>query len=156
MLIIICGSDFIPFQLKVWLCFSGKTPFLIYSNIDGIRIIDFLPFRMQELARDRNAINGISYDSVTKHVFWVNDREKAIKSVALDKPFISNHIIRLKSGAEPGDVAIDWISRKIYWTDAGLDTIEVAELDGTSGRVLVNTELEEPRGIALDPTEKGR
>ena len=118
--------------------------------------MNFVPFRGQELARDRNVVTGISYDTVTKHVFWVNNREKAIRSVALDKPFISNHITKLKSGAKPGDVAIDWISRKIYWTDAGLDTIEVAELDGISGLVLVNTGLHEPRGIALDPTEKGR
>ena len=152
----ICRSDFVSPWLKFWLCFPGKTPFLLYSNFDAVRLVNFVPFKTGELARAKNAINGISYDTVTKQVFWVDGRAKAIKSVALDKPFTSKHIIKLKSGADPADVAIDWINRKIYWTDAGLDTIEVAELDGTSGLVLVNTGLQKPRGIALDPTESGR
>ena len=74
----------------------------------------------------------------------------------MSKPDNYNLISRLKPRAVPDDVAVDWVGRKIYWSDNGLDTIEVAELDGTSGLILVNTGLDEPRGIAVDPTEKGR
>ena len=55
----------------------------------------------------------------------------------------------------PEGVAIDWISRRIYWTDSGKDTIEVASLDNSSMRaVLINKGLVNPRGIAVDPHQK--
>jgi len=38
---------------------------------------------------------------------------------------------------------------QIYWTDAGRNSIEVAELDGRNRKVLVWTGLESPRAIAL-------
>lgn len=38
---------------------------------------------------------------------------------------------------------------QIYWTDAGRNSIEVAELDGRNRKVLVWTDLESPRAIAL-------
>ena len=111
---------------------------------------------MHEVAKGLQSVIGVSFDISQEHVYWADQRERALKSAALSKPDSYNFISRLKFRARPDDVAVDWISRKIYWTDAGFDTIEVAELDGTSGLVLVNTSLFEPRGVAVDPTEKGR
>jgi nidogen (entactin) len=52
-------------------------------------------------------------------------------------------------------VAVDWISRRVYWTDSGKDTIEVANIDNATMRaVLVNRGLVNPRGIAVDPMQK--
>lgn len=55
----------------------------------------------------------------------------------------------------PEGIAIDWISRRIYWTDSSKDTIEVASLDDASERaVIVSSDLVNPRGIAVDPQQK--
>lgn len=51
----------------------------------------------------------------------------------------------------PDGVAIDWVSRNIFWTDTGTDRIEVARLDGSSRRVIISDQLDEPRAIAVDP-----
>lgn len=51
----------------------------------------------------------------------------------------------------PDGIAVDWVSRNIFWTDTGTDRIEVARLDGSSRRVIISDDLEEPRAIALDP-----
>ena len=52
----------------------------------------------------------------------------------------------------PEGLAIDWASRNIYWTDSSSDTIEVANLDTKVRRVLFNTSLVNPRGIAVHPS----
>lgn len=48
-------------------------------------------------------------------------------------------------------IAIDSISRTIYWTDSGNDIIEVMKLDGTNRRILFDTDIINPRAIAIDP-----
>lgn len=52
----------------------------------------------------------------------------------------------------PEGIAIDVISRRLYWTDSVKDTIEVASLDDPKLRtVIINKQLVNPRGIAIDP-----
>jgi hypothetical protein len=51
----------------------------------------------------------------------------------------------------PDGLACDWIGRKLYWADSETDRIEVAELDGTSRKVLYWRAVDQPRSIALDP-----
>lgn len=50
-------------------------------------------------------------------------------------------------------LAVDWVARNMYWTDTGRNTIEVARLEGTSRKVLVNNSLDEPRAIAVFPSK---
>lgn len=50
---------------------------------------------------------------------------------------------------------MDWISRRLYWTDSSKDIIEVASLDDPRKRaVLISKGLVNPRGIAVDPHAK--
>lgn len=52
----------------------------------------------------------------------------------------------------PEGVAIDHLSRTVFWTDSVKDRIEVASLDGSQRRVLVDSELVNPRAIITDPS----
>lgn len=51
----------------------------------------------------------------------------------------------------PEGVAIDHFGRTIFWTDSVKDRIEVASLDGSQRRVLVDSDLVNPRAIITDP-----
>ena len=53
----------------------------------------------------------------------------------------------------PDHVAVDWISRNLYWTDQGLGRIEVARLDGSARKIIVSDFIEKPRGIIVDPPD---
>ena len=53
----------------------------------------------------------------------------------------------------PEGIAIDHLSRTLFWTDSMKDRIEVSSLDGTQRRVLVDTELVNPRAIIVDATK---
>jgi len=67
--------------------------------------------------------------------------------------------------SNPDGLAYDWIHHNLYWTDAGNDRIEILGLgtvrtdtgDGaTWRRTLINTGLDEPRAIVVDPRPKHR
>lgn len=53
----------------------------------------------------------------------------------------------------PEGIAVEWIGRHLYWTDYGTNRIEVSHLNGTSRRVLVSKNLDEPRAIVVDSGE---
>ncbi|XP_076823399.1 prolow-density lipoprotein receptor-related protein 1-like isoform X2 [Clavelina lepadiformis] len=48
-------------------------------------------------------------------------------------------------------IAVDWVARNLYWSDKGLDTIEVSKLDGRYRKTLIRSGLDEPRALALNP-----
>ena len=48
-------------------------------------------------------------------------------------------------------MAVDWVGMRVYWIDAGQDVIMVAELTGDKKYTLIDTELDEPHDIAVDP-----
>ncbi|KAL7032364.1 hypothetical protein ACKWTF_007298 [Chironomus riparius] len=95
---------------------------------------------------------GVDKDCAEGRVYWSDISAKAIFSAKYDgtdkKPFINENIM------SPEGVAVDWIGRKLYWTDSAKDTIEVASLENSTLRsVLINRELVNPRGIAVDPLQ---
>lgn len=52
---------------------------------------------------------------------------------------------------DPRGLAVDWVARRLYWVDAGADTITVATLDGRMRRTLVRVALDQPHDIVVDP-----
>ena len=71
----------------------------------------------------------------------INTRNNSIEVVAADNV------------NTPDGLAVDWVHGHLYWTDTGLDHIEVATLDGSMRRVLISDHLDEPRAIALHPSK---
>lgn len=51
------------------------------------------------------------------------------------------------------DIAVDWIGSNLYWTDYGMETIEVVTLDGNFRMVLFSENITNPRAIEIDPRD---
>ena len=54
----------------------------------------------------------------------------------------------------PEGIAVDWVARKLYWTEnigEGKSKIEVVNFDGSYRKVLVWTDVDKPGAIAVDP-----
>ncbi len=49
-------------------------------------------------------------------------------------------------------MAIDWIGRRIFWTQFNLNGISVANLNGKERRLLIQTWPYQPFGLSVDPT----
>ena len=54
---------------------------------------------------------------------------------------------------EPEDLAVDWVTGNIYFTDVEAKHIGVCTNNGSSCAVIVNADIDKPRAIALIPTE---
>lgn len=63
----------------------------------------------------------------------------------------SQQVTLIDSLHSPEGLAVDWVHKNIYWTDSGNKSISVATGDGRKRKVLISTELSEPRAIAVDP-----
>ncbi|XP_015843100.1 low-density lipoprotein receptor-related protein 2 [Peromyscus maniculatus bairdii] len=57
----------------------------------------------------------------------------------------------LKYVMQPDGLAVDWIGRHIYWSDAKSQRIEVATLDGRYRKWLITTQLDQPAAIVVNP-----
>ena len=50
-------------------------------------------------------------------------------------------------------IAVDWITKHIYWVDSSIDHIEVSDFNGTERRTIISKDISKPRAIAVDPNE---
>ena len=74
-----------------------------------------------------------------------------IQYVDLSDPHLRKRNSIVSGLNKPDGLACDWIGKKLYWTDAETNRIEVSELDGSYRKVLLWKDLDQPRAIALDP-----
>ena len=89
-------------------------------------------------------------------VFWTGIGLEKIKRIRVtgDTRKVEDVIsVGLK---KPEGLAVDWIAKKLYWTDCRdsdweRNRIEVANLDGTNRKVLFWKNLGLPRAIEVDP-----
>ena len=117
--------------------------------------------RMSDVVIDQGRIEDIDYDPRSNMIYWVDSAERRIKR---------SHIPKMRNGAEigypqdvqtagqgaarPTAIAFDWVTENIYWAEVstnGVGSIIVAKNDGRYRKSLVDTGLENPTSIALDP-----
>ena len=90
----------------------------------------------------------LGVDTVQRHVYFGDSNVGRIFRSNYDGSSVS--LIMEKVEKVEG-LAVDWINRLMYWTTYTSGTIEVSTLDGMYRTVLINTGLEYPRGMAVDP-----
>jgi len=129
---------------------SGHSSFILFSNVTHINKL--LPNSSQPVPLIYNLIKAIALDVdvAAGHVYWTDITEKAIKRANVDGSGDVTDIITTSIGVCDG-IAIDWITRRLYWTDTTYNFVQVSELDGSRRRVLIDSGLDKPRGIAVYP-----
>eukprot|EP00118_Oscarella_pearsei_P028958 m.3350 g.3350 ORF g.3350 m.3350 type:complete len:1676 (+) comp9295_c0_seq1:160-5187(+) len=109
-------------------------------------------------------VYDVAYDAVNEYVYWSNNKDGGIYRRSLNanpskevKPWFSG-----KHVTKPTSIAVDWISRLLYYIDVHTLTIGAVSMDDTASHVIINSNLIEPSGLAVDPisgymawTEKG-
>ena len=67
---------------------------------------------------------------------------------------IFQFFFQLVNVQQVGDVAVDWVAQRLYWTDSSAGTIESSGLDGSSRRTIVKDNLQVPHAVKVDPESK--
>lgn len=101
-------------------------------------------------------VHGMDFDIVTNTVYWCEPNEGNIYRANIDSD--GRELIHSGLGA-PEEVAVNWINRKLYWSDSHSKTIEFSNLDGSNRTVFLRNivnqppsfEIDQPRALAIDP-----
>ncbi|XP_025082100.1 low-density lipoprotein receptor-related protein 8-like isoform X3 [Pomacea canaliculata] len=92
---------------------------------------------------------AIDYDPVDGRLYWTDVVEKTIRSSNLDGSGV--RLVRnLGPQAVPDGLAVDSLSRLIIYTDTGNDIIALIAMNSYNHRVVVQSDIDEPRAIELD------
>ena len=92
----------------------------------------------------------MALDTQNGYLYWLNSPSPGtrIQRADLDGSNIVT-VVPLPNGSAPRGIALNLAAGKMYWTLAGLDKIQVANLDGTGVADLI-TNVTDPYGIAID------
>ena len=124
----------------------GPTPYLFMNTRDDIKAVHLSTEKQSVLTSGLGGSSkAMAIDTVEMKLYFQKNNGiwmREINRVEV-KVIIKN--------ANVEKMAIDWIGRRIFWTESWSKWISVATLDGKERRVLTNT-ASTPRGIAIDST----
>ncbi|XP_078701573.1 prolow-density lipoprotein receptor-related protein 1-like isoform X3 [Branchiostoma floridae x Branchiostoma belcheri] len=107
---------------------------------------------------DETRVESMDIDVKSNMAYWSNIHTSGIYRATIQlnnkrRKRQATDIVKLdiRDLEEPRGIAIDWVGRHIYWTDARKDALEVADLDGNNRKTLLNTGMDRPHSVAVDP-----
>ncbi|XP_048340184.1 low-density lipoprotein receptor-related protein 5 isoform X2 [Sphaerodactylus townsendi] len=129
----------------------GASPLLLFANRRDVRLVDAGGVESTIVVSGLEDAAAVDFLFSQGVIYWTDVSEEAIKQTYFNQ---SGNVVQnvIVSGlVSPDGLACDWIGKKLYWTDSETNRIEVANLNGTSRKVLFWKDLDQPRAIALDP-----
>lgn len=107
------------------------------------------------ITKSRQIIVGLDVDCLQGSLYW-GDVATGVIYQSLGNGSQAEAVSSMVTSSDtiqpaPEGVAVDWVSRNLYWTDSRRRTVEVSNLDGNNAKVVVKEGLVSPRGIALHP-----
>lgn len=100
-------------------------------------------------------VRAIEYDPVTQHVYWVDGRNFVIRRTLENKTQHSGTVVVSVGSGHPFDLALDPLSRLLFWSCMANDVINVTRLDnGSMLGIVVKGDGEKPRNIAIHSQQR--
>uniref|UniRef100_A0A0K2T8A8 EGF-like domain-containing protein n=1 Tax=Lepeophtheirus salmonis TaxID=72036 RepID=A0A0K2T8A8_LEPSM len=152
-----CVSGYIPID-KGHRCKANVTgkdsTKIIFSNGYYITQMDLIE-NSEYLVKNQSNVVALDFDWESECLFWseVTKRGSQLKKKCNFGNEENEEIQRLVTLRNPDGIAIDWVAKNLYWCDKGSDMIEVSNFDGAYRKTLIDSGLNEPRAIVLDPLE---
>ncbi len=159
---------------------KGGDPKLVFTTGSEIhaQVIETTNNRREfDVIKNESRIEGIDYNPSSMMIYWVDSQENAVKRSLI--PGSGGHTEAMigfgqlvtpstDTNTVPTDIATDWLTNNIYWTEMTVRTslqgarrkkrsvvsvgsIYVAKDDGRYKISLIRTGLERPTSVAVDP-----
>uniref|UniRef100_A0A8C5KSR3 Low-density lipoprotein receptor-related protein 2 n=1 Tax=Jaculus jaculus TaxID=51337 RepID=A0A8C5KSR3_JACJA len=145
---------------------NGNPPLLLLPENVRIRKYNVSSEKFSEYLEEEEHIQTLDYDwdpeGMGLSVVYYTVLGQGSEFGAIRRAYIpgfesgSNNPIRevdlgLNYIMQPDGLAVDWVGRHIYWSDAKSQRIEVATLDGRYRKWLITTQLDQPGAIVVNP-----
>ena len=111
-----------------------------------------------------NLIDVVSFDFHYRHgqIFYADSQTNEIRSLKIvsgknlsqlaEASLLKTiTIITSDNNRKITSIAVDWIADNIYWSDQERHIIEVARIDGSSRKILIDLDLDEPKCLEVMP-----
>ncbi|KAG4077892.1 hypothetical protein HA402_013826 [Bradysia odoriphaga] len=130
---------------------SHTEPVLLYAGKTSINMV-YLRSNHQSVVTEKvRQVIGVSYDG--HFVYWTNVALNS-ESIVKSREDGSKLETLLTTGLSlPEDIAVDWITGNLYFSDAMYMHIAVCSNDGKHCTSLITEKVERPRSLALYPQE---
>jgi len=135
----------------------GGAGLVVYSARTQLRAIDLAkgePFVLLDGLGSAVALDFLYESDLSITIFFVDIAAEELSRGRLSgrllvdvRPLVSGSLSSVEG------LAVDWISRKVYWLSAACATLEVAAIDGPESMrsVVLSGGMASPRGLAVDP-----
>ena len=122
---------------------------MYYSVGNTINSINLLAGKTASsvVVQDIGKVIVIAMDVEDNYIYWSDFWGGTIKRMDLQTNIKENVT---KGVGKVGGIAIDWISKDIFWTNTRNNRIEMAKVDGSDRKILFDRDIDKPRGIAVD------
>ncbi|PNI93331.1 LRP5 isoform 2 [Pan troglodytes] len=132
---------------------AAASPLLLFANRRDVRLVDAGGVKLEStiVVSGLEDAAAVDFQFSKGAVYWTDVSEEAIKQTYLNQTGAAVQNVVISGLVSPDGLACDWVGKKLYWTDSETNRIEVANLNGTSRKVLFWQDLDQPRAIALDP-----
>jgi DNA-binding beta-propeller fold protein YncE len=134
-------------------CEELPQKFLLVALRSGIGRISLDTPEMFDVVLPIDGVHGavvVDYHYNRSQLFYADVNIDAIRRVNM-KDTTDSKIIVSTGLNTPNGIAVDWLANNLYWTDTAMKKIEVSRLDGTSRKVILTENLDDPRAIILYP-----
>ena len=128
-----------------------NSPCLLVSTRKEIIALDYNNATFYPIISNLSRAVAIDVHFSLGYIFWSDYIERNIKRANIDG---TNIIVLHNNIGECFGLAVEWRSSQLYWTDEINNTISVSDLEGNNIRILISLNLDEPRGIVLDPNNR--
>ncbi|XP_045480822.1 low-density lipoprotein receptor-related protein 4 isoform X3 [Harmonia axyridis] len=130
---------------------QGATPTLLFANRKDIKQASLSSAKYIPILKGLHNAIFLSYHYEKQMIFWTETLIDVIRRAYINGSF-SRDVIKV--GLETsGGLAVDWIHDLLFWTDAGTQRVEVADLDGRNRAILAADDMDKPRAIVVHPGE---
>ncbi|TMS34782.1 hypothetical protein L596_002303 [Steinernema carpocapsae] len=145
---------------------NGSDPLLLLSNRVTIRQYDLVTRAYHALVTKLDSAVAMDYWHKENTLIWSDVAKEKIMicHFGKDKNIQTESLDSIKDCKGRGDgdlisdvvtpdgLAVDWVHGLLFWTDTGINQINVMNLTTKHRRTIVDTDLDEPRAIAVDPS----